>query len=400
MVADGRSHQPSADPREHCRALFAACRGADPKGPGKTTGPDTDSEIVPPDSPKVVDDVVHCLEGGEAFFDVLANDTDAQGHIDPASLVIVTEPTIGLAMIQPDFKLAYRHPDGDLTEDTFTYTVSDLEGNTSDVATVTVVIDKRDNLPPVAEDDAVLVSRGGERNVDVAANDTDDDDGIDPASVVIVDAPAYGTAVVVGDGTVDYTHDGGQGDTDSFTYTIADLYGDPSNVATVELTISDFVHMELTPADGSLVEGDDPYWANKGYQFLALQDFSITGGAWWIQLPVDGYVSLSIYDEYGQLLDRGSQGIGSGQALEEWYQSDLAFDFVAGNIYTASFYTNRAESSSFDRRNSPTYGYSVMGYVDDVTHRSSSVFGDNANEEWPDYLGNSWAPYQRLDVLP
>jgi uncharacterized delta-60 repeat protein len=48
--------------------------------------------------------------------------------------------------------------------------------------------------------------------------------------------PTAGSLFVHGDGTVDYSHSGGPGLVDTFTYTIADVGGARSNVATVTMT--------------------------------------------------------------------------------------------------------------------------------------------------------------------
>jgi len=363
------------------------------------TDADTDVYVPVPDAPQVVDDLATVDEGDVTVIDVLANDTDAQDDMDPSTLTIVAEPLLGEVVLRPDFTVGYRHPDADITDDVFTYTVSDLAGNTSDIGTVTISVTPRVNVPPTANDDNGFAPPGALGSLNVTNNDTDPDDAVDVASVAIVAQPAFGTLVVQPDGTVEYTHDGSLNYVDGYTYVVSDMYGDESNIATVNMIITDAIEMDLTPTTGVLIETDDPWWANKGYQFTAAQDFSISGGAWWIQLPVGGYVSLSIYDQNGILLARGTQGIGQNLGLEEWYQSDLNFNFVAGTVYTASFYTNFAASSTFDRQDGPQYGYSVAGIVNNVEHRSSSVSGDNANEEWPDYLGNTWAPHQRLDVL-
>ena len=460
------------------------------------TDTDTDTDIVVPGAPLAVDDQEACDEGGDALIDVLINDVDAEGDIDIATVAVVDQPLFGSVTSRPDGTMGYRNDGAEDAVDSFTYTVSDAAGNTSNVATVTVSINPV-NDPPTAVDDAAVADEGGAVLIEVALNDTDPDDGVDllsaqianppsngtatvqldgtidyvhdgsenptdsfsytigdfagatsqparvevtfnpindaptaiddngyappsglgtvyvlnndndpddfldPASVVIITQPLYGILAVQVDGTVDYSHDGSLNYVDSFSYTVQDTSGAVSNEATVSMLITDLVQtvLELTPADGNLIQTDDPYWANKGYEFTALQDFHIIGGAWWIQLPAGGYVSLSIYDQVGTLLARGTQGFGQGLGIEEWYQSDLEFDFVAGTIYTASFYTDRAASSIFDRQDGPTYGYAVNGLIDNVTHRSSGVSGDFASEEWPDYLGNTWAPHQRLDVL-
>jgi hypothetical protein len=63
-----------------------------------------------------------------------------------------------------------------------------------------------------------------------------------------------------------------------------------------------------------------------------------------------------------------------------------------------SFYTNRAGSSIFTRKDSPSYGYGVDGWVTNVTGWSSNASGDDAIEGTGagGYYGNSWAPYQIL----
>ena len=74
-------------------------------------------------------------------------------------------------------------------------------------------------LPPVANDDTATVTQGETVEIDILANDTDDDGTLDPDSVEIQTEPANGTATVKDDGTVSYTpSDHFVGD-DSFTRT-------------------------------------------------------------------------------------------------------------------------------------------------------------------------------------
>jgi hypothetical protein len=58
------------------------------------------------------------------------------------------------------------------------------------------------NDAPVATGDSATVAEGAATTIDLAANDTDADDGIDPASIQIVSGPASGSVVVNADGTV------------------------------------------------------------------------------------------------------------------------------------------------------------------------------------------------------
>jgi hypothetical protein len=76
------------------------------------------------------------------------------------------------------------------------------------------------------------VAEGGTlSNLNVLANDGDIDGTLDPASVTITGA-TNGTTTTNPDGTVNFTHDGSETTTASFTYTVDDDLGATSNVAT------------------------------------------------------------------------------------------------------------------------------------------------------------------------
>ena len=94
------------------------------------------------------------------------------------------------------------------------------------------------NDAPTAVADADTTLEGQTVTIDLASNDTDPDDGLDVTSIQIVGGPANGSVVVNGDGTVDYTHDGSETTSDSFTYSIRDLAGAISNIATVSVTVT------------------------------------------------------------------------------------------------------------------------------------------------------------------
>jgi hypothetical protein len=156
--------------------------------------------------------------------------------------------------------------------------------------------------------------------------------------------------------------------------------------------------LDLTPSTGSLIETDDPYWPNKGYKFNASQSFTISGGSWYFSLVEGGITRMNIYNSSGTLLSQGTNA--SGDGTEQWYQSDVSYTFQSGQTYTISFYTDRAESSLFDRKNSASGGYSVDGLVSNVYSRSglNSSGGDNGSEAYPN-SSNSWWPFQRLHVV-
>jgi hypothetical protein len=150
--------------------------------------------------------------------------------------------------------------------------------------------------------------------------------------------------------------------------------------------------VDETPTTGSFAGDVAPGWANKGYEFRARETFDITGGAYWINIPTDGIVRLSIYDTGGVRLATGSTARGLG--IERWYHSELNFTFNAGSSYVASFYTNRASTGLFDRQTSAALPFDVDALIDIVAGLAGGA-GDDVAEAFPT-SNNTWYPFQRL----
>ena len=94
-------------------------------------------------APVAQDDVANLVTiGGSTTIDVLSNDNDPDGAIEPGSVVIVDEPANGSVVVDPSTgEITYTHDGSATTGDSFTYTVEDDEGALSNVATVTVPIE-------------------------------------------------------------------------------------------------------------------------------------------------------------------------------------------------------------------------------------------------------------------
>ena len=110
-------------------------------------------------------------------------------------------------MVNADGTVDYTHDGSETVADSFTYTIDDLSGATSNTVTVNLTVTPV-NDAPVAVADSFTVNEGSTTNLNLAANDTDADDGLDLSSITIVSGPTNGSIVVNADGTVDYTHDG------------------------------------------------------------------------------------------------------------------------------------------------------------------------------------------------
>lgn len=95
------------------------------------------------------------------------------------------------------------------------------------------------NDPPQATaDNAGSVTAGGSIAIDVLANDSDADGGIDRASVAIERLPEGGTATVNKTGTVTYRPRAGFSGADSFTYSVADDQGSRTRATKVSMTVT------------------------------------------------------------------------------------------------------------------------------------------------------------------
>ncbi|MGC8638923.1 MAG: Calx-beta domain-containing protein, partial [Isosphaeraceae bacterium] len=104
-------------------------------GEVKTLTYDFASLILPP---VAIDDTAATSVNLPVQVNVLNNDTDADGQIDPASVAVVAAPGHGMAVASADGTITYTPNTGFLGTDTFTYLVCDTEGRPSNEATVTV----------------------------------------------------------------------------------------------------------------------------------------------------------------------------------------------------------------------------------------------------------------------
>ncbi len=189
------------------------------------------------DAPVAVVESYTVDEGSITTLDLSANDTDAENRLDVNSIVISGGPSHGSVVVNGDGTVDYTHDGSETTADSFSYTINDLDGATSNLVTVGLTITPQ-NDAPVAVVESYTVNEGSITTLDLSANDTDAENRLDVNSIVISGGPSHGSVVVNGDGTVDYTHDGSETTADSFSYTINDLDGATSNLVTVGLTIT------------------------------------------------------------------------------------------------------------------------------------------------------------------
>ena len=179
--------------------------------------------------------------------DVLANDSDPDG--DPLTIDSVTDGRDGTVSINPDGTVNYA-PTGSFTgSDSFTYTVTDGNGNLV-TETVSVTVDPPANAPPIVADDSGSTTGDVPVDIDVLANDIDPDG--DPLTIDSTTDGANGVVTINPDGTVNYAPDPGFVGDDTFTYTVSDNVG---NSTTGTVTVS--VDAPAPPPPDGIVTGSD-----------------------------------------------------------------------------------------------------------------------------------------------
>ena len=110
--------------------------------------------------------------------------------LDPSSITSpVSGPSNGILTLQrATARYSYAHDGSETTSDSFTYSIQDAAGQTSNTATVSLTVTPVDDVPTATADSAT-VAEGDTVNVDLASNDLDPEGALDPASITIVTGP-------------------------------------------------------------------------------------------------------------------------------------------------------------------------------------------------------------------
>ncbi len=173
-------------------------------------------------APVTRDDRASTDEDTPVAIDVLANDRDPDGRLDPASLTIVFAPQNGTVEVR-NATVRYT-PSADFSgTDRFAYTVRDDAGASSAPTPVTITV-RPLNDPPVAVEDNATVTEGKALSIPALRNDYDPDDPTQSLKVVAISAPRYGKARIY-DNQVVYSAVDVQRSDDELRYTIEDPHG-------------------------------------------------------------------------------------------------------------------------------------------------------------------------------
>ena len=206
--------------------VLSACGGGGGGG-GSTTPPPVTNNL-----PNAVNDNYSIDQDTSLSADVSSNDTGLQDA--PVTYSVATAATSGGLSLSSDGSFLYTPEPGFTGNVTFTYRVTDNNGD-SDTATVTITVNEVivDNQP-VANDDSFTTSQGQPVFGNVSSNDSGLQDA--PVTYQLADQPSSGTLSFNPDGRFTYTPQTDFVGTISFTYTVTDNDGD-SDSATVRITV-------------------------------------------------------------------------------------------------------------------------------------------------------------------
>lgn len=126
------------------------------------------------DAPLANNDAATLDEDTEVTIDLLANDSDIDGLLDPGTLVL-TQPTHGEVEDHGDGTVTYRPAANYFGSDQFRYTVQDNEGAVSNSATVTLTINPVNDAPEIEGTPEVSVDQDGTYRFVPAARDVEGD---------------------------------------------------------------------------------------------------------------------------------------------------------------------------------------------------------------------------------
>ena len=144
MASISRFHAPSQIDISHLNAGTEATLFFDLLGFGSRDGSVTIDNVAilgdTSDFPTANDDAVTTTQGNAIAIDVLSNDTDTDGELDPSTLEIVVAPTSGTVTINANGTVTYT-PEEDFTGfDEFIYVVRDRDDVISNAAVTTIEV--------------------------------------------------------------------------------------------------------------------------------------------------------------------------------------------------------------------------------------------------------------------
>lgn len=199
-------------------------------------------------APQATDDNALASVASSVIINVVANDTDSDGTIDPTTIAISTAPGNGSIVVNTNGTIRYTPNSAFVTgSDFFTYTVNDNNGASSNVARATITI----NQPPLAAGDCSVIRQENVFTGTLSATDTEDAPGSLTFSLASAPQPNLGQVSVNPDGSFSFDpNDNGPRGELTFTYRVQDSAG-----ATDTATVTIIVTQKIMPLGDSITAG-------------------------------------------------------------------------------------------------------------------------------------------------
>jgi len=187
------------------------------------------------DVPVANNDEATVNEGESVIINIIDNDTDADGTLDTTS-IIFSNIINGECVNNNDGTVTFTHDGSETTSASFSYTINDNVGATSNLANVSITVIPQ-NDPPFTVDDDAVVNEGDTVIINILSNDTDPDGTININSVLIGNI-TNGYTTDNKDGSVTFIHDGSETTSAGFAYTVSDDEGSVSRLTNVSITVN------------------------------------------------------------------------------------------------------------------------------------------------------------------
>jgi gliding motility-associated-like protein len=224
------------------------------------------------DAPVAANNNVSTNEDTPVTISILANDTDVDGTLDPATidldpttaaveqtLTIPGEGTYAVTGTTVTFTPVSNF-NGQATA--IRYTVKDNNDLMSNTATILVTVTPV-NDAPVAQTDAYTLAEDGVLNVSPANGVLSNDSDIDGEAIVsLLGVPTRGTLDLNRNGSFTYVPNANFSGTDSFTYQACDANGACSAVTTVTITVSPVNDAPVAVNNSAITNEDTPVVIN------------------------------------------------------------------------------------------------------------------------------------------
>ena len=330
---------------------------------GESVSTDFQLTVTPVnDGPQANTDSEGTEQNTEVAIDVLTNDTDVENDI--LTIQSFTQGDNG-SVTQDGNNLVYL-PDLDWAgTDSFTYIVTD--GDLTSQTTVTVTVSNI-NDAPIANDDSAQTNEDTLVEINVTANDSDADEGVDPAETLTVtidtnNQPSLGT-VNITDNVIEYTPNENAHGTDTFKYILTDTEG-LTDTATVTVTINS--------------ENDSPVISN------APESLSITEDS------TDNTFTFEVSDVETALGDLMVQVVTTDRTLVKNDNISVDFNTTTG-VCTVTFTPAANAHGSLDLKLLLSDGIVTVQHLIDTTIQS----GNDAPTAVDDDMSDVWHVYEDI----